>query len=226
MLSIVRHRGQSMVASDDSRWPNAETYFSPSASVTVRWHSGHLRLPRLRSAWVPSRSAKPTRFFRPTQHHPIRHPLSQKTRAGQRLRLRGVAWVPAALSENSARRPPSACKVVPEMDSDDSQIGRILSRREVLALLGGSSAAFLAACAPGGALASPSPARSTQPTSSAATAATSPATAVLPSCIVRPALTDGPFFVDEKLDRSDIRSDPGTGAVRPGAPLALTFLVS
>jgi protocatechuate 3,4-dioxygenase beta subunit len=113
------------------------------------------------------------------------------------------------------------------MDSDDAQIGRILSRREVLALLGGSSAAFLAACAPGGALASPTPARTAQPTSSAAaTAATSPAAAVLPSCIVRPALTDGPFFVDERLDRSDIRSDPGTGAVRPGALLALTFVVS
>jgi protocatechuate 3,4-dioxygenase beta subunit len=112
------------------------------------------------------------------------------------------------------------------MDNDDAQIGRILSRREVLALLGGSGAALLAACAPG-ALA-PSPTGVTQRTSPAATtgAATSPAQVALPSCIVRPALTEGPFFVDEKLDRSDIRSDPGTGAVRPGALLTLTFLVS
>jgi protocatechuate 3,4-dioxygenase beta subunit len=112
------------------------------------------------------------------------------------------------------------------MDNDDAQVGRILSRREVLALLGGSSAALLAACAPG-ALASPSPA-TRAPTSAAATstaAATAAATA-LPSCIVRPALTEGPFFVDEKLDRSDIRSDPGTGVMRPGAVLTLTFLVS
>ncbi|HKY50478.1 MAG TPA: intradiol ring-cleavage dioxygenase, partial [Candidatus Limnocylindria bacterium] len=50
--------------------------------------------------------------------------------------------------------------------------------------------------------------------------------ATLPSCIVRPALTEGPFFVDEKLDRSDIRSDPTTGAVRPGALLTLSFRVS
>jgi protocatechuate 3,4-dioxygenase beta subunit len=115
------------------------------------------------------------------------------------------------------------------MDSDDAQVGRILSRREVLALFGGSTAALVAACAPGGALASPSPTATTQPTSAAATtaAATAPAVATtLPSCIVRPALTEGPYFVDEKLDRSDIRSDPGTGAVRPGAILNLNFLVS
>ena len=115
------------------------------------------------------------------------------------------------------------------MDNDDAQIGRILSRREVLALFGGSSVALLAACAPGGALASPSPAATAQQTSAAATtaaAAASAAATALPSCIVRPALTEGPYFVDEKLNRSDIRSDPGTGAVRPGALLTLNFLVS
>ena len=113
------------------------------------------------------------------------------------------------------------------MDNDDAQVGRILSRREVLALLGGSSVALLAACAPG-ALASPSPTATAQQTvaTAATTAAASTAAAVLPSCVVRPALTEGPYFVDEKLDRSDIRSDPGTGAVRPGALLTLNFLVS
>ena len=111
------------------------------------------------------------------------------------------------------------------MDNDDAQVGRILSRREVLALLGGSSVALLAACAPG-ALASPSPTATAQQTvaTAATTAAASTAAAVLPSCVVRPALTEGPYFVDEKLDRSDIRSDPG--AVRPGALLTLNFLVS
>jgi protocatechuate 3,4-dioxygenase beta subunit len=112
------------------------------------------------------------------------------------------------------------------MDNDDAQIGRILSRREVLALLGGSSVALLAACAPG-ALASPSPTTAAQQTSAAVTtAAASPAATALPSCIVRPALTEGPYFVDEKLERSDIRSDPATGVVRPGALLALNFVVS
>jgi len=115
------------------------------------------------------------------------------------------------------------------LDNDDAQVGRILSRREILALLGGSSVALLAACAPGALTpASPTP-TATQTgaatTAAAATPAASSAT-VLPSCIVRPALTEGPYFVDEKLARSDIRSDPGTGAVRPGAPLTLNFLVS
>ena len=114
------------------------------------------------------------------------------------------------------------------LDNDDAQVGRILSRREVLALLGGSSVALIAACAPG-ALTSASPTATAQQTGAAATtavAAASAAATVLPSCIVRPALTEGPYFVDEKLDRSDIRSDPGTGAVRPGALLTMNFLVS
>jgi protocatechuate 3,4-dioxygenase beta subunit len=36
-----------------------------------------------------------------------------------------------------------------------------------------------------------------------------------------PAKTIGPYFVEEKLDRSDIRSDPATGAVTAGVPLVL-----
>jgi protocatechuate 3,4-dioxygenase beta subunit len=36
---------------------------------------------------------------------------------------------------------------------------------------------------------------------------------------------EGPYFVDEALHRSDIRSDPADGRVRPGTPLALTFQV-
>src|SRR4051812_22998167 len=46
------------------------------------------------------------------------------------------------------------------------------------------------------------------------------------SCVLTAALTEGPYFVDEKLNRSDIRSDPTTGAVSTGVPLALTFNVS
>jgi protocatechuate 3,4-dioxygenase beta subunit len=36
-------------------------------------------------------------------------------------------------------------------------------------------------------------------------------------------LTQGPFWVDEKLNRSDIRPDSGTGAVQAGVPLTLTI---
>jgi protocatechuate 3,4-dioxygenase beta subunit len=103
---------------------------------------------------------------------------------------------------------------VPFAIDDDRPIGRVLTRREVLGLIGGS--ALLAACTPA-TLSSPS---------ASATATSAPAAAVLPSCVVRPALTEGPYFVDEKLNRSDIRSDPSTGAVKAGLPLALTFLVS
>ncbi len=46
-----------------------------------------------------------------------------------------------------------------------------------------------------------------------------------PLCVVRPEQTEGPYFVDERLNRSDIRSDPADGQVKPGTPLALTLKV-
>jgi protocatechuate 3,4-dioxygenase beta subunit len=75
------------------------------------------------------------------------------------------------------------------------------------------------------------------PTSTAAatgTPAASPASSATPSasatpstlsCVVRPELTEGPYFVDEMLNRSDIRSDPSDGSVREGLPLQLGFRV-
>ncbi|HEX5635658.1 MAG TPA: intradiol ring-cleavage dioxygenase, partial [Gammaproteobacteria bacterium] len=41
-----------------------------------------------------------------------------------------------------------------------------------------------------------------------------------------PEMTEGPYFVDEMLNRSDIRSDPTDGTVSVGTPLELTFNVS
>jgi protocatechuate 3,4-dioxygenase beta subunit len=113
-----------------------------------------------------------------------------------------------------------------EIDQDDRQVGRMLSRREILALLGvGSTAAILAACVPGGAASSD--ATSAGATSSAATglatASAIVAASALPACVVRPAETEGPFFVDERLERSDIRSDPSDGSVRQGTLLRITF---
>jgi protocatechuate 3,4-dioxygenase beta subunit len=46
------------------------------------------------------------------------------------------------------------------------------------------------------------------------------------SCVLTAALTEGPYFVDEKLQRSDIRADPVTGAISAGVPLTLAFNVS
>lgn len=49
---------------------------------------------------------------------------------------------------------------------------------------------------------------------------------VAPACVARPEMTEGPYFVDVQLERSDIRSDTNTGMVKEGAPLLLTFRVS
>ncbi len=40
-----------------------------------------------------------------------------------------------------------------------------------------------------------------------------------------PTVTEGPYWVDEKLFRSDVRSDPSTGVARAGIPLTLTINV-
>lgn len=64
---------------------------------------------------------------------------------------------------------------------------------------------------------------------SSADAGTSPSSSTASTnaqCVVTPALTEGPYFVDERLNRSDIRSDPATGAVSPGVSLSLTVLLS
>jgi protocatechuate 3,4-dioxygenase beta subunit len=96
-----------------------------------------------------------------------------------------------------------------DMDNDDLPVGRILRRREVLTLLGTAGSALAAMATVG--------------TSSSQASGT---TQTLPSCIVRPELTEGPYFVDEKLLRSDVRSDPTTKVLRAGVPLRLSFLVS
>ena len=119
------------------------------------------------------------------------------------------------------------------MDSDDILKGRILSRREILGLFGAAGAAFLVACtgndAPASSTSTPAGAATSAPGSPPASNASAGAAATatsVPSCVVLPELTEGPYFVDEKLNRSDIRSDPGTGRVVEGVELQLTFNVS
>jgi protocatechuate 3,4-dioxygenase beta subunit len=91
------------------------------------------------------------------------------------------------------------------MDNDDRMIGRLLSRRRALSLLGAAGAAA------GGLLTARG--QSATPTA-------------LPGCVVRPALTEGPYFVDETPVRSDVRSDSRTRRASAGVPLRLTFAVS
>jgi protocatechuate 3,4-dioxygenase beta subunit len=114
---------------------------------------------------------------------------------------------------------------------DDRPIGRILSRREVLALIGMSgTAAFLAACTPGGGSTSASAATSAGSSASTTAAATALASAAiataLPSCVVAPELTEGPYYVDVELERSDIRTNTADGVASEGAPLTIEWIVS
>lgn len=119
-----------------------------------------------------------------------------------------------------------------DLDDDDRPIGRILSRREVLALFGaGGAAAFLAACTPGGTTTSTVPTSAATSGASATALASASATAAavasaLPTCVVAPELTEGPYYLDVDLERSDIRSNTADGSVVEGAPLTLDWLVS
>jgi len=46
-----------------------------------------------------------------------------------------------------------------------------------------------------------------------------------PRCVLTPAQTEGPYFVDERLERTDLRSDPADRTVQPGALLTLALRV-
>lgn len=81
---------------------------------------------------------------------------------------------------------------------------RLLTRRQAMIRLGASGLALFAAGRPGAA----------------------PSDGALPACIVRPRQMEGPFFVDGEAERSDLRVDPRTGAIKPGMLLSLVFRVS
>jgi protocatechuate 3,4-dioxygenase beta subunit len=87
------------------------------------------------------------------------------------------------------------------MDNDDATIGRIFSRREVLAMTG-STGLFLAF--------------GTVPTVFGQTKQ---------KLIASPALTEGPFFVDEKLNRSNILGTTSRKAVTGGTQLKIKVQV-
>lgn len=106
-------------------------------------------------------------------------------------------------------------------DHDDEMIGTLLSRRSALRLLGlGGGAAALAA---GGVLAQRG---GPPPSATGGTSAGGSGAASLPGCVVRPAMTEGPYYVDEHLRRSDIRRDTTTGRLSAGVPLTLEFVTS
>jgi len=92
------------------------------------------------------------------------------------------------------------------MTHKDETVGRLLSRREILTLLSATGVVLLM-------VDSLIPRRAVAAMQGA-------------SCVVRPEQTEGPYFVDERLNRFDIRSDPTDGRVGPGTPLALTLAIS
>lgn len=101
----------------------------------------------------------------------------------------------------------------------ESNEPRRLSRREALALLGATGAASVAGC----------PSTSTTGDGTGADGADSGTGSDSGSgsslCVVTPSETEGPYFVDERLKRSDIRSDPDSGEVQEGTPLRLKLTV-
>jgi protocatechuate 3,4-dioxygenase beta subunit len=98
------------------------------------------------------------------------------------------------------------------MELDDTPVGRILSRRSALALFGAAGVVFTAV---GGAAAA-----------SASTTTANGAAGSAVDCVAKPELTEGPYFVDEGLNRSDIRIDTSDGSIVAGTPLTLTLRVS
>lgn len=103
-------------------------------------------------------------------------------------------------------------KVELDPQNDDAPVGRVLTRREVLALLGSAGAvAVVGAGLPRVVFAQDATAEATE--------------AVTPSCVVKPEMTEGPYFVDEMLNRSDIRVEPSDGSIKEGQLLYLTIYV-
>ena len=128
--------------------------------------------------------------------------------------------------------------------TDDNTPPRLITRRRTLGLFGAAGVAGLAAAvgcsssddskstatatrsatATSGASGTGAATVTSAPTATSA-ATTTPGGVVAVNCVAVPELTEGPYFVDEMLNRSDVRSDPSTGAISAGVPLAMTIKV-
>ena len=105
------------------------------------------------------------------------------------------------------------------MDNDDELVGKLLSRRDAVSLLAFAGAGILVGC-------DRSSAAAAAATPSASAAPIGGAVTVAPNCVVRPELTIGPYFLDTRLNRTDIRADAKTSTLSAGAPFALAFQIS
>lgn len=95
------------------------------------------------------------------------------------------------------------------MHDDDEPVGKIIGRREALILLGAAGATLTVAGSP----------------VAGATTTSDGAEVCALNCVVKPEQMEGPYFVDRRLNRSDIRTDPSTGQASVGTPLTLNFTV-
>jgi protocatechuate 3,4-dioxygenase beta subunit len=88
-----------------------------------------------------------------------------------------------------------------------SRLGHRITRRQTLGLAGLAGAAYVTGC------------RASSDEQAVV------ADAQTPSCVLVPEVTEGPYFVDAKLRRTDIRANSSGGATRAGIPLALTIRI-
>jgi protocatechuate 3,4-dioxygenase beta subunit len=98
------------------------------------------------------------------------------------------------------------------VENDDAMQGRVLGRREVLALVGAAGLGAMTKT-----LGAQAGVRGDIPSS---------AMIPVPNCVVRPQQTEGPYFVDGTMERVDIRTEPGGHDAVAGAPLEMAFRVS
>lgn len=96
----------------------------------------------------------------------------------------------------------------------ETESTRNFSRREVLGFIAATTAVSLVGC--------------TSEQSVSGERMDTPAqvaNAAFPECVVRPQQTEGPYFVDDRLNRSDIRLDPSDSKMSEGVPLRVVLNV-
>ena len=104
-----------------------------------------------------------------------------------------------------------------DLHDDDQPVECVFTRREVLRVLGGAGFLVMGGCSIQQFLGDspestviPNLSLTNTPEATALAAEVTEDVAqvtTLPSCVVRPALTEEPYFVDAQLDQSDIRSE-------------------
>jgi protocatechuate 3,4-dioxygenase beta subunit len=94
------------------------------------------------------------------------------------------------------------------VEDDDKPVGRVLSRRRALAVFGAAGVTFTAV--------------GTAVAADASTSAKTTATTAV-DCVAKPEMTEGPYYVDEGLNRSDIRVDTSGGSQVAGTTFTLVL---